>query len=411
MMLALSLSTLFFASLATAGTTLDFSLMVFNGQQRTSYLQQVQKFEKEYPDIKVNIKAIAAEDYKNNIEKWLQMPSYSDVMYWFAGERLNWYIRHGWIMPISKAWEKNNWRERITQAAETTVTYYNNQYALPIHYYNWGIYYKKSVFKKYQLNVPKNWQEFLKLCNKLIENGITPISLGSQEKWPVAGWFDYLDLRLNGLQFHQQLTQGNVSYEDIRVRNVFTHLQMLQQRHYFLANHSTLTMKEALPYLYRDLAAMMLMGNFWTTEIPHYMKEDFDVFPFPTINSEIDNAEEAPTDVLFIPTNAKHKEAASLFLNFMSRRDVQIALNEAQGMIAPQRHLSQKMGHLLTQGAKILANAKGLSQFYDRDNPQPIALKGMAEMTYALKHPKELSKVLSNLETLRASSFVWGTYP
>ena len=97
--------------------------------------------------------------------------------------------------------------------------------------------YNKDLFAKYGLSEPQTWEEFLLICEKLKSQGITPIVLGSKDDWPVAGWFDYLNLRLNGLDFHQQLTRGEVSYLDVRVRNVFSHLGQLVDANYFLESH------------------------------------------------------------------------------------------------------------------------------------------------------------------------------
>ena len=42
----------------------------------------------------------------------------------------------------------------------------------------------------------------------LKKNGITPITIGTKFLWTAGGWFDYLNLRINGYQFHMDLTAG-----------------------------------------------------------------------------------------------------------------------------------------------------------------------------------------------------------
>ena len=85
-----------------ARTELNFSLLVINGEQRTAYLKQVQAFEKENPSIKVNIRGIHSAEYKANIENWLKAKQYSDVMFWFSGECLNWFVSQGLVAPIDE---------------------------------------------------------------------------------------------------------------------------------------------------------------------------------------------------------------------------------------------------------------------------------------------------------------------
>src|SRR5262245_62586825 len=43
------------------------------------------------------------------------------------------------------------------------------------------------------------------LCDTLSAAGITPITIGTKDVWPAAAWFDYIDMRLNGPEFHISL--------------------------------------------------------------------------------------------------------------------------------------------------------------------------------------------------------------
>lgn len=393
------------ASGLAAEARLNFALLVFNGEQRNAYHKQVKAFEKEYPSIKVTVQALESEQYKANIESWLSSKEHSDVMFWFGGERLNWYVSKGWVAPLDHLWARGDWYRRVTQSGQSAVNRNGRMYGLPIHYYHWGVYYKKSLFARLGLSEPKNWQEFLRVCRLLKRQGVTPIALGSSEVWPLGGWFDYLNLRINGLDFHQQLLSGGVAYTDERVATVFDHWGQLINKGFFLADHNEKTWRESLPYLYRDMAGMLLMGNFWTSQIPESFRDDFAVFRFPIINSEVGVYEEAPTDVLFMPSNVKNRAEAELFLDFMARPEVQNQLNTELGMLAPQNHLSSNKDHFIQLGAEILGTADGASQFYDRDNPQPIAIEGMKQMQRFMNEPTDLPSVLRSLEGLRRKSF------
>jgi len=389
----------------SAKNYLNFSLLVFNGEQRDAYLKQVRAFERANPHISVNIQAIESERYKANIETWLAASEHSDVMFWFGGERLNWYIRKNWVAPIDALWKEHDWHTRITQSAQSAVTQNGHIYGLPIHYYHWGLYYKKSLFKRLKLKEPETWNDFLEICQTLKANDIIPIALGSKEIWPVAGWFDYLNLRINGLAFHHQLTRGEISYGDTRIDSVFKAWQALIQDGYFVPNHADLYWRDAPPYLYHELAGVFLMGSFWTSQIPEGLRHDIGVFRFPIINPEIGVYEEAPTDVLFIPKNAKNKRAAAAFLHFMSQPHVQHALNAELSMLAPQVSSVKQHDPFLKIGTQILESAEGASQYYDRDNPQPIATKGMQVMQAFMLNPNKTDTFQKSLDALREASF------
>lgn len=385
--------------------SLNFALLTVNGEQRSAFFEQIRKFERHYPTITVNLLAVEQEQYKENFERWLKADAHSDVMFWFGGERLNWFVSQGLIEPIDAVWQRNRWTELITTSARSAAEVAGQVYGLPIHYYNWGIYYNKAVFKKYGLAEPETWAQFIEVCKTLKSNGVIPIALGAKETWPVAAWFDYLNLRLNGLPFHQQVMKGEISYHDERIVNVFEHLGDLVEAGFFLEDHQQTTWKGALPYLYRDLAGMFLMGNFWTSQIPDPVKPKIGLFRFPKMNPDLLMYEEAPTDLLVIPSNVKNRKEAEIFLNFMADETVQADLNQALGMLAPQKNNKQKKDPFLDVAYEMLNEAEGVSQYYDRDNRQPIALKGMEQIKRFLSNPKELPSVLDELEQLRKLSF------
>ena len=54
------------------------------------------------------------------------------------------------------------------------------------------------------------------------EAGIVPFAFANDGQWPAMGTFDQLNFRLNGYQFHVDLMAGNESWNDDRVKNVFT---------------------------------------------------------------------------------------------------------------------------------------------------------------------------------------------
>ena len=74
------------------------------------------------------------------------------------------------------------------------------------------MFYRKDLFEKAGITgEPKTWDEFLDACKKLKAAGIAPIAVAGRDAWTLAGWFDYLDLRINGNAFHEQLMAGDIA--------------------------------------------------------------------------------------------------------------------------------------------------------------------------------------------------------
>ena len=118
------------------------------------------------------------------------------------------------------------------------------------------------------IEVPKTWDEFLAVGQKLNEAGVAPVAIGTKFLWTAAGWFDYLNMRINGLDFHLELMAGKVAYTDDRVKKVFQHWQQLLDNNFFIENHASYSWQEAQPFIFQGKAAMYLIGNFFCAVLP-----------------------------------------------------------------------------------------------------------------------------------------------
>lgn len=356
----------------------------------------VEEFKKAHPDIDAQLNIYDHESYKTSIRNWLSTQA-PDVAFWYSGERMKTFVERGLVEPINNIWDASNLHEMMA-STRSGVTFSGKQYGLPYTYYQWGVYYRKDLFEKYGLAVPTNWDEYLAVCKTLKDNGVTPIAIGTKLLWPAAGWFDYLNLRINGLDFHMQLMAGKVPYTDQRVRDVFAKWRELVEPGYFLENHTSYSWQEAQPFLYQGKAAMYLIGNFITPMFPDAVKDKMGFFQFPRINPDVDFYEDAPTDILIIPARAKNKKDAATFLSFIARPENIRKLNDTLDQLPTHKQAGVKDNYYLNIGNRMLAEAGGTAQFYDRDTTPEMAKIGMKGFQEFMVKPDRLDKILERIE-------------
>ena len=64
------------------------------------------------------------------------------------------------------------------------------------------------------------------LCDTLKAKGVDPLTCGTgSTPWMASGWFDYLDLRINGAPFHRELLAGKHSFDSAEVAQGDGHLR------------------------------------------------------------------------------------------------------------------------------------------------------------------------------------------
>ena len=368
---------------------------------RAAWEAAVKRFESENPDVQVALNVYDHESYKKSIRNWLTSAS-PDVVFWYVGNRMRQFVTPGLLEDVSSVFTAQVSEELGKVATDLVTADDGKQYGVPYTYYQWGIYYRKDLFAAAGVTEkPKTWDELLAACEKIKTSGVEPIVIGSKDLWPTAGWFDYLNLRLNGYDFHMELMAGKVPYTDERVKALFQKWGELVEKGYFVKNHASLSWQESQSLLYQGKASMMLIGNFIAANFPPEVKDDMDFFPVPKMVQGMADYEEAPMDSVHIPAKANNKEDAKKFLAFVARVDVQEEINKALLQLPINKKSAVADDRFLMMGKELLENAEGLAQFFDRDTSEDLATLAMKGFQEFMAKPERLDTILANIERAR----------
>ena len=359
-------------------------------------------FEAENPDVKVTWNLFDHEGYKTSIRNFLTADA-PDLANWYAGNRMLPYVNAGLFEPVDDVWAEHGLNESLA-SAKGSMTIDGKIWGVPYTYYQWGVYYRKDLFEANNIAVPTNWDEFKAAGATLTAAGITPITIGTKYLWTAGGVFDYLNLRTNGYDFHMALTKGEVAWTDDRVRATMANWKELIDAGFFLENHAAYSWQEALAPMVQGDAAMYVMGNFAVAPLREAGLTDDQIgfFQFPVINPDVPLAEEAPTDTIHIPANAKNKEDAKKFLAYLARADVQTQINDTLGQLPINSGTSVGDDKFLQAGYEMLSSTTGgIAQFFDRDAPAEMAKAGMEGFQEFMVKPERLDAILERLEKVR----------
>ena len=361
-------------------------------------------FEKENPDIKVEMTIYDHEAYKTQIRNFLPAEP-PDVVNWFSGNRMKFFVNQGLFEDVSDVWDQNNLHNELA-AARSTMTVDGKQWGVPTTYYQWGFYYRKDIFAKYGLGEPRSMADLMNIFETLKKNGVAPIAIGTKYLWTAAGWFDFLNLRINGYDFHMALMDGEVSYEDQRLDRVFDVWGEIAKSGYYIDNHASYSWQEGMAPMINGDAAMYLLGNFI---IPDLMRAGLEgkigYFQFPVIDGSVRTYEEAPTDSMHIPTRAKNKKDAKKLLAFLGRADIQKIIADASGNLSTNNQSPPPTDEFLKIGFKVLSESAGLAQFYDRDTPPEMAKEGMKGFQEFMVKPDREKQIRQRIERARKRIF------
>ncbi|PRY94595.1 carbohydrate ABC transporter substrate-binding protein (CUT1 family) [Hasllibacter halocynthiae] len=406
---ALAASTLLAGGGALAQDALSGDLVIFsdmsNPAPRAVMEGMVERFGEMHPDLNIELTVIDREAYKTQIRNFLTANP-PDVANWYAANRMLPYVEAGLFADVSDLWAEPEIAENLA-STRGALTVDGAQYGVPYTYYQWGVYYRADIFDELGLEEPETWEEELANCQAIIDSGRKCYTIGTKFLWTAGGWFDYLNMRTNGYDFHAALTNGEIPWTDERVRQTFANWRELIDMGAFIDDHQTYSWQEALPFMVNGEATSYLMGNFAVAPMREggLTDDQLGFYQFPVINPDVELAEDAPTDTFHIPSGAENPEAAREFLRFVVSPENQTLINNGEnlGQLPVNASSSVDDDKFLQEGFEMLSsNAPGgIAQFFDRDAPAEMASVAMEGFQEFMVFPDNLDDILERLEEAR----------
>ena len=363
----------------------------------------VARFSAANPDISVTINTTEHEAYKTAIRNFLVADQGPDIGLWFAGNRMAGFVESGLFMDVSDVWEAEGWTSTMASTADA-VTFDGKQYSLPTDFYQWGVYARGDILEANGIAPFETYDDLIAACEKLNAAGITPFAIGTKYLWTAAGWFDYVNMRTNGLAYHIDLMLGKTPYTDDGVRATFANWARAVDAGCFLDGHQNLSWQEAQAPLINGEAAMYLMGNFLLGGLPEETVDNMTFFQFPDIDASLARGEDAPTNTVFIPSNAQNVENAKKFLAFMGSKESTDFWAKTNGVLSTRSDAAAPSDRFMQAGAEMLSRSV-TAQFYDRDTTPEMASAGMKGMVEFMLDPSAIDDILEDLEDVREEIF------
>lgn len=341
------------------------------------------RFGKWNPGMQINVVHIQNDPFKTKLKIAMGAGTPPDIFQSWGGGVLKAYIDAGKVYPLDKL---NTWlKAKFMPSAFDPVTFNGHIYGVPAESVTGAFFwYRKSIFKKYNIQIPKTWSDFLNVCSKLKKNGIIPIALANRTKWPGSFYYMYLADRIAGYEFVQKVLNHEKGYSFVSDPYIQAGkmLQVLVKMGAFEKGFNGLDYDtgQSRALFYTRKSAMILMGS-WLygaikREAPQII-DDIGIFNFPMIENgkgDPDDLVGSPgQDYLCITNAAKDKRAAMLFLrNYFTDA---IALQEAVagGNLIPFKGVETFVTDpVVSEELNLFMKAKHVQLWYDQFLPPEL---------------------------------------
>ncbi|NGN64482.1 carbohydrate ABC transporter substrate-binding protein [Streptomyces sp. A7024] len=343
-------------------------------------------------------------DFQENINRYLQ-GSPDDVFMWFAGYRMQFFAKKRLLTDISDIWK--GFKGFSPALKEQSTGEDGKQYFVPLYYYPWAVFHRKSFFTEKGYEPAANWDDFIALAKKMKKDG-TPVAFCDKDGWPAMGTFDYINMRLNGYEFHKALMAGEEAWTSSKVKGVFDLWGELMP--YYQDGALGRTWQEAAQGLHKKETAMAVFGMpLPGQQFPEADRDDIDFFPFPEISPEHgQDAVEAPIDGFLLSKRPKNEPGAKDLMKFLAtpRAEEVYLAADPTNIACNDGADTAKYSTLQKKAVDLVSGAKQISQFLDRDTRPDFASTVMipALQTF-IKNPKDVDGLVNDIERQKKSIF------
>jgi multiple sugar transport system substrate-binding protein len=355
---------------------------------------------------KVAVNSVDHNTFQQQINTYLQGRP-QDVFTWFAGYRMQFFAQKGLLTPIDDVWQTlaPQFSSAMQAASKGLDGHY---YFVPIYNYPWAVFYRKSVFKQHGYAVPTTWDQFITLAKKMKTDGLTPIAFTDKDGWPAMGTFDILNMRINGYQFHVNLMAGKESWNSPQVKAVFNQWKELLP--HYSSGALGLTWEEGAQQLVNKQAGMYLLGSFVAQQATNAADHaDLDFFPYPSINLKFgQDSLDAPIDGYLMSRHAKNVTGAKQLLRFLGSAAAENTYlkTDPNDVGASNGASSAHYNALQKKAAKLIAGAKHIAQYMDRDTRPDFASTVMIPaLQQFLNNPNDVNGLVSSIQKQKKAIF------
>ena len=343
--------------------------------------------------------------YQEQINNYLQGRP-DDVWMWFAGYRMQFFAQRGLAGPVTDVWQKvgGNFTEALKQASTGLD---GQQYFIPFYYYPWAVFYRKSVFEEKGYQPATTLDELVALAKQMQGDKLTPIAFADKDGWPAMGTFDYLNMRINGYDFHISLMGGNESWTDPKVARVFDTWRELLPYH----QQGSLgrTWQEAGQALQQKKAGMYLLGMFVGQQFPEADRDDLDFFAFPEIDPAIGtDSVEAPIDGFMLAKSPREEANAKQLLEYLAGTEAvgTYLKSDPNNIAANTKADTSSYSALQKKAVELIGSAAHISQFLDRDTRPDFASTVMIpSLQEFIRNPNDVAGLTKKIEDQKKTIF------
>ncbi|MBE9563370.1 MAG: extracellular solute-binding protein, partial [Proteobacteria bacterium] len=380
----------------------QITTLVLNGWEIDA-IKEVNKvlddFHLEHPEIHIKYIPIVWDKYASTIESQLDIGKGGDLLFLDSFSSSSIWFKKSFLEPLNNMPViRNNFSADILEAWKTEK---NGLYGTPFLAISGAVYYNIDIFKELKLEIPKTWEELLKIAQTIKDAGYIPFANGTEDNWSLNETV-FLNLAPNfigGREGRLEYLAGNRCFNDENTVALFKALADLKT--FLPPKPETVTYYDSQNFFQHDKNAAMWMNNSYGVLFIGEDTPDFNwsTFAFPPLKGQ-------PRYIAFhtevgigINANSKNKEQARIFVEWLSTPQAAESIANKMPGYFPMHKQSPKINNEHANNILSIVNsAKGTDVRW----PLPMIDKGLPN-GYSLMNENSKAVILGKLTPQQAA--------
>jgi raffinose/stachyose/melibiose transport system substrate-binding protein len=310
--------------------TLKFPIWSTITEDLFAKLDLVNEYKKEHPNVTIELELLKDTEYENTMKIRNSANELPD------------------ILPLKSAW-LINFKDNILPLDDLEAAKNNlfaadfkvgdHIYGVPESQFNEYVWYRKSIFKEYGLEIPKTWGEFVTAAKTIKDGGkYIPIAMGGKDAWPDYPFNEFMpsleagdgDYWSTMATIDEPFTKGQAFYDS------YVKIQELYNAQVMGPDPLGVGFDQSKLMFGSNQAAMIALGQWFGSDLKSMTDVDINdvgAFLLPVRNSvdEPFNTISMVDTFFTIPKTSKYPDEAKEFINwFFSDAWYSKYLTEAQ---------------------------------------------------------------------------------
>lgn len=220
--------------------------------------QLCENFMRENPDIILRMQTSSKGIYTENLKIKAALNEFPDILQVYNPGM---FEQAGMLGEIP---------EEVAGLLENPFRIEGTAYAVPLYTTTYGIIYNQALFKSNGIEPPGTYEEFLEICQKLKERGVTPLAIGGSRSDMLGYWLNYfyqIDVVSRIPDWQELRDRGEVSFRDEEVLSMLRDYKELMSSEYILEDSINMDDNQLVTHLVNSDVAMVYSGPWMFSQI------------------------------------------------------------------------------------------------------------------------------------------------